>query len=136
MSIFDPTRWASLCVALMCLAVLANPSIASGNDSKKKAIKKDFAAHGDVSCAQERGEALGLCKASVARGTDGTATVVVRFSNGFARKLYFEERRFISASATMSGVGRDTDWAREGGVHLIRVDDQRYELPDAFVFGD
>ena len=36
----------------------------------------------------------------------------------------------------MSGVGTDTEWRRESGLHVIRVDDQRYELPDALVFKD
>ena len=42
---------------------------------------------------------------------------------------------FVSANATMSGSGSNTDRRIEGGLHVIRVDDQRYELPAAFVFG-
>lgn len=126
----------ALAAVILCLSTLIGASVASANDSKRKAAKKDFDAHGEVRCAQERGETLALCKASVARGTDGNATVIVTFSNGFARRLYFEARAFISANATMSGAGRDTDWALEDGRHLIRVDDQRYVVPDALVFGD
>ena len=35
-----------------------------------------------------------------------------------------------------TGVGTDTDWRLENGVHHVRVDDQRYEMPDAWMFGD
>jgi hypothetical protein len=35
----------------------------------------------------------------------------------------------------MSGVGTDTDWSMAAGVFIIRVDDQRFELPEALVFG-
>ncbi len=106
------------------------------DDSKRRARKRDFDAKGEIPCAQERGQALGICGAAVARSGGGDATVVATFPNGFARRLYFVHGEFVSASATMSGVGTDTDWRLENGVHVIRVDDQRYELPDALVFGD
>ncbi|MEO0425803.1 MAG: hypothetical protein AAF160_00030 [Pseudomonadota bacterium] len=106
------------------------------DDSRQRAEKRDFDATGKAPCAQEQGEALGTCDAAVARGTGGDATVVVTFANGFARKLYFVHGIFVAASATMSGAGRDTDWRREGELHLIRADDQRFELADSFVFGD
>ena len=105
------------------------------DDSKKRARKRDFDAKGEIACAQEQGQALGKCGAGIARGDGGDATVVATFANGFKRQLYFRHGEFVSASATMSGAGKDTDWRLEDGVHHIRVDDQRYELPDALVFG-
>jgi len=36
----------------------------------------------------------------------------------------------------MSGVGTDTEWRLEDGVYFIRVDDQRFEMSKALVFGD
>jgi len=42
---------------------------------------------------------------------------------------------FTRASATMSGVGTDVDWQLANEVYAIRVDDQRFELPSAFVLG-
>ncbi len=105
------------------------------DDSVKRARKGDFDARGEISCTQVRGQTPAKCQAGVARGTGGDATVVVTFSNGFARTLYFMHGDFISANSTMSGVGTDTDWRIENFQHFIRVDDQRYELPDALVFG-
>lgn len=106
------------------------------DDSRQRARKRDFDGLGEIPCAQERGQALGTCRASVARGSGGDATVVVTFQNGFTRQLYFVHGEFVSASATMSGTGSDTDWRLEGGLHFIRVDDQRYELPDTLVFAE
>lgn len=68
--------------------------------------------------------------------SDGRATVAVTFPNGFVRLLIFEGGAFIRGNATMSGVGRDTDWHVAAGVHHIRVDDQRFEIPVGFVLGD
>ena len=105
------------------------------DDSASRAKRGDFDARGEIVCAQERGQTPFGCAASVARGTGGDATVVARFPNGFERTLRFVHGEFVSASATMSGTGTDVDWRRHDGRHLLRVDDQRYELDDAFVFG-
>lgn len=105
------------------------------DDSRARARKRDFDASGEISCAQEIGEELGFCEAHVARSTGGDATLVAVFPNGFARKLYFVHGEFVRANATMSGAGRDTDWRFEKGLHTIRVDDQKYEMLDALVFG-
>ncbi|MEM9762018.1 MAG: hypothetical protein AAF968_05855 [Pseudomonadota bacterium] len=106
------------------------------DDSRRRAKRRDFDATAKIACAQEQGQSLGLCKAAVARGTGGDATVAVVFPNGFTRQLYFVHGAFVAASATMSGVGTDTDWRVEGARHIVRVDDQRYELPGDFVFGE
>ncbi len=105
------------------------------DDSRQRADKRDFDAEAIVPCAQEQGQSLGKCDAAVARGVGGDATVIVTFQNGFARKLYFVHGAFVKASATMSGVGTDMDWHLENKVHRVRVDDQRFELSDRFVFG-
>ncbi len=104
------------------------------NDSARRAKRKKFDATGSISCAQEQGEALGLCKIGVARSGGGDATASVTFSNGFTRLLFFMHGEFTSASATMSGAGRDTDWTVKGDVHLIRADDQRFEIPSEMLF--
>lgn len=105
------------------------------DDSGTRAKRKRFDASGQIPCAQEQGQALGLCDVGVARSTGGDATAAVTFANGFTRYLSFAHGRFIRASATMSGAGRDTDWQVTGGVHRIRVDDQRFEIAHALLFG-
>ncbi len=105
------------------------------NDSQLRARKRDFDAQQQTPCAQERGEPMGLCTAQVARSGGGDATVVVHFSNGFNRTLYFVNGEFISANATMSGSGSDTNWQFNGQFHRIRVDDQQYELSDQLIHG-
>ena len=88
-----------------------------------------------VLCAQEVGEALRPCTAEVER--DGGAVVVImRFPNGFQRRLMFEDGLFLRGNSTMSGVGTDMEWSLLDGVYRIRVDDQRFEFPQALVDGD
>ncbi len=106
------------------------------DDSHRRANRGDFDASGEIPCAQERGQPMGSCTYGASRGDGGDATVVVTFPNGFRRKLFFAHGAFIRADSSMSGAGFDTDWRTEGSRHVIRVDDQRYELPDAAIFGD
>ena len=100
---------------------------------RRRARKRDFDDHGEVQCAQERGQELGLCAASIVRGEGGNAALVVTFKNGFARTLYFVDGNFHSADATMSGVGTDTDLLIENDHQIIRVDDQRYAVPEDLI---
>lgn len=86
-----------------------------------------------IACAQERGEQLGQCSYRITRDETGKTTVTVVFANGFKRGLFFEDGKFLKASVTMSGVGTDTDWSLEDGTHIIRVDGQRYEVPDILI---
>ena len=93
-----------------------------------KARKGKFDATTKVECAQELSQAFTTCTAKIARGPANDIAVVVTFSNGFSRTLYFSKGEFKSANATMSGVGNDTDAVREKDLYLIRVDDQRYRI--------
>lgn len=105
------------------------------DDSKPRTRGQDFDAKTKMACAQEQGQALGKCSAAISRSDGGDATMVVTFPNGFARQLYFTHGEFMRGSATMSGVGTDIEWALDAGTYTIRVDDQRFEIPESFVLG-
>jgi len=89
-----------------------------------------------IACAQETGEPFGQCTYSIKRGETAKITVTVAFENGFKRRLFFKDGVFVKASTTMSGTGKDTDWSLEDGAHMIRVDDQRYRVPDTLISGN
>ncbi len=117
-------------------AVAPDGTLPTGADNSALRVRKsDYDERGEIPCAQERGQSMGTCVVEIARSSGADATVVANFHNGFKRTLYFVHGEFISANATMSGNGFDTDWSIEGDKHLIRVDDQRYELSDKLVFG-
>lgn len=120
---------------LILSAVLPSTASADVSAAAERAKSGEFEITSEVRCAQEVGQSLGTCRAMVARA-DGSAAVVVTFPNGFARTLTFSDREFLRGNATMSGVGTDTDWRLDGGMFHVRVDDQRFQLPEALVFGD
>ena len=82
------------------------------------------------------GQKLGECEVIIARFGYGNETVIATFANIFARTLKFVNGAFISANPTMSSVGTDTDWCVKNGIHVIRVDDQRYMVHNSLIFGN
>lgn len=106
------------------------------DDSKKRARAKDFDQTGKIKCAQNEGESLGQCRIQVAHAGGGDATAIVTFGNSFTRELYFRLGDFMRANTTMSGVGKDIEWERQGDIYKLRVDDQRFEIPAAYILGE
>jgi len=119
-----------------CAAMSLGAAMASaGQQGKSPKPSADDDAPDTIACAQESGEPLGRCTYGVKRGEAGRTTVTVAFANGFERRLFFEDGMFLKANATMSGTGTDTDWSIEDGMHRVRVDDQRYDVPDTLLAG-
>jgi len=120
-----------------CAAVLFGASMASAErQDRLPEPSTDDTMPKSIACAQERGESLVRCTYRIEPGQKGRTTITVVFANGFKRKLFFENGEFLKASVTMSGVGTDTDWSLEDGTHRVRVDGQRYEVPDTLIAGD
>ena len=117
------------------LALQSVPAMADVMSATKRARSGAFDVQAEVACAQEVGEELGTCTARIARDADAAAAVV-SFPNGFSRILTFERGAFLRGNTTMSGVGTDTEWVLEDGIYRIRVDDQRFDIPETLVVGE
>ena len=118
-----------ICVAI---SLGASEAVAEQHDKSPAHLAEDKAPN-SIPCAQETGEALGECTYRVERHKNGKTMVTVAFPNGFKRGLFFKDGKFLKGSMTMSGVGTDTDWSLKDGTHIIRVDDQRYEVPNTLI---
>ena len=127
-------RFVTILVALM-LATLPSPAAADAIAASQRARSGDFDGMGNVRCAQNAGEALDTCKAAFADAQNSTV-VVVTFPSSFKRMLTLSDERFVRGNATMSGVGTDTEWHLAEGTYHIRVDDQRFEIPQHMIQGD
>ena len=101
----------------ICAAILLGTAEASAEQQgKSPKSSADNNTPKSIACAQERGAPLGQCS--------------------FKRALFFMDRKFLKASVTMSGVGTDTDWSLKDETHIIRVDGQRYEVPNILIAGN
>lgn len=116
-------------------AVSPDGTVATGpDDSALRAGQGEFDATGSVPCAQTLGQPMGQCEFGVARAGGGYATVVVHRPDGRTRALFFRMGRPIGADTSEADPG-EFRAAREGDLNVIRIGEERYEIPDAVVLG-
>jgi hypothetical protein len=117
-------------------AISPDGSAAMGpDDSALRAGQGQFDATGPLPCALAAGQPMGQCEFGVARAGGGYATVVIRKPDGRTRAIYFRMGRAIGADTSEADGYRPFRASREGDLMLIRVGDERYEIPDAVIFG-
>jgi hypothetical protein len=117
-------------------AVSPDGSVARGpDDSALRAGQGSFDATGTIPCAAVRGQPAAECAFGVARAGGGYATVVVTRPDGSKRAIYFRMGRAIGADTSQADGYPEFRATRESDLHLIRVGDERYEIPDAVVQG-
>ncbi len=94
-----------------------------------------FDASGPVPCTARAGQPMRQCHAQVARDPGGTATIVITRPDGRKRFVFFENGNPISADLSQAD-GNMTFRASKGGdTFYIEAGDERYEIPEMFVFG-
>ncbi|UCE32339.1 MAG: META domain-containing protein [Burkholderiales bacterium] len=131
------------CSGGWCQVELPDGSLAGWADAERlepantalRAGRGIFDATGIVPCAKGAGMPSTACPFGVARSESGEVTVVVRRPDGLNRALFFLQGQFAFADTSEAGVGRQASVRREAGLNLIRVGDERYEIPDAVASG-
>ncbi len=117
-------------------AVGPDGGVATGPDnSALRAGQGDFDATGTIPCALAEGQPLGQCDFGVARHGGGFATVVVKKGDGMDRALFFRRGVATSADTSEADGYHDFSVTKEGDLYRIRVGPERYEVPEAVVFG-
>jgi hypothetical protein len=101
----------------------------------ERAGQGQFDATGKIPCAQHSGQPMGQCEFGVAREGGGNATVVVTRPDGRTRAIFFVNGRASSADSSQADGYGEFSARRESDLNLIRVGDERYEIPDAVVQG-
>lgn len=87
-------------------------------------------ATGRVPCATVAGQPMQPCAFRVSRGTGGTASVWVTMPDGKERYIAFKEGTPVTSEA-----GLDVTFQKNADLYVIRINDERYEIPEAVVFG-
>ena len=118
-------------------AVSPNGTVMKGpDDSALRAGKGMFDAMGKLPCAQYRGQPMRGCEYGVARAGGGYATVVVKMTDEAQRALFFRMGTPVGADTSQADGYPEFRSTKENDLHMIRVGDERYEIPDAVIFGD
>jgi hypothetical protein len=108
---------------------------AAGGDTIERAGAGRFNATGKVPCAWARGQPMAQCDFGVARGSGGTATVVVTRPDGRKRVIFFEKGKATGADLSQADGNMNFEVTKEVDLHKIQAGNERYEIPDAVIFG-
>lgn len=129
------TEWCQVARADGSLPGFAEATQLEAANSALRAGQGVFDAAGTIPCAIGAGAPMTTCAFGVARDDGGNATVVVRKTDGIERALFFSDGKFVSADSSEAGGGFDISSTKDADLHLIRVDNERYEIPDAVILG-
>ena len=77
---------------------------------------------------------VGQVSAAFIRAILSYATVVITKPDGRSRAIFFRNVIAIGADTSKADPGRFSA-TREGDLNLIRIGNERYEIPDAVVLG-
>ena len=93
-----------------------------------------YHATGAVPCSMGGGQPAGSCPFGVIRTGNGAGTVTVTKPDGRTRSIFFEDGRATGCDA--SGADRvEFHASHEGDLSIVRIGDERYEIPDAVIQG-
>lgn len=127
--------WCEVALVDGSVAGWAQTDVLEPAGSDLRAGQGAFDAAGLVPCAKGIGAPMTQCAFGVARDGDGNATVVVQRTDGLTRALFFTDGSLLGADTSEADGGHEVSVARESDLFLIRVNDERYEIPDAAIRG-
>jgi hypothetical protein len=93
-----------------------------------------YHATGQVPCATAAGQPTGSCAFGVVRKGGGTGTVTVTKPDGRTRSIFFDKGKATGYDMSQADRG-EFSAARQGDLNVIRIGPERYEIPDAVIFG-
>jgi hypothetical protein len=92
----------------------------------------NFHATGEIPCARYEGQPMASCRFGVIRRGNGEATVRVFWPDGDVRNIYFENGK---ATSSDSDAGITSEKRSDLNMVFIGTN-ERFEIPDAVIYGD
>jgi hypothetical protein len=112
------------------------PSTAAGKSSGGDALVKgtNYHATGNIPCAMARSQPTGSCPFGVRREGNGSGIVTVTKPDKRTRAIFFENGEAAGYDANEADPGKFSA-ERHGDLSIIRIGEERYEIPDAVILG-
>ena len=109
---------------------------AGGNPLAHDALVPGTAYHatGDIRCVMATGRPVGWCPFGVTRKGNGSGVVTVTRPDGRKCAIFFEQGKATGADTGFADPG-EFSASREGDLTTVRIGQERYEIPDAVIFG-
>jgi hypothetical protein len=127
--------------ALMLAGCVVVPPGDSGGGSHSgprphdaKVAGTDYHATGNIPCSMGGGQPTGSCYFGVRREGGGSGMVTVTKPDGRTRTIFFENGWATGADVSQADPGKFSA-SKQADLSIIRIGPERYEIPDAVIFG-
>jgi hypothetical protein len=107
---------------------------ASAASHDAKVPGTDFHATGNIPCSMGGGQPTGSCRFGVKRAGGGTGTVEVTTLDGRTRLIRFQNGKAIGYDQGEADRG-EFRASKEADLNIVQIGGERYEIPDAVIFG-
>ena len=94
-----------------------------------------FNATGKIPCAWAKGQPMGQCDFGVARAGGGTAAVSITRPDGRKRVIFFKAGKAVAADLSQADGNMSFSSGKEADLYMIRAGNERYEIPEAVIYG-
>jgi hypothetical protein len=94
----------------------------------------NYNATGDIPCTMTLSQPTGSCPFGVVRESNGGGMVTVTKPDGRTRTIFFEKGSATGANTSEADPG-EFKVEKQGDLNIIRIGEERYEIPDAVIFG-
>lgn len=104
-------------------------------EASARASEGKFNATGKIPCAWAKGQPMGQCDFGVARAGGGTAAVSITRPDGRKRVVFFKSGKAIAADLSQADGNMSFSATKEADLHKIQAGNERYEIPEAVIYG-
>jgi hypothetical protein len=94
----------------------------------------NYNATGNIPCSMGGEQPTTSCSFGVIRNGNGNGTVTVTKPDGRTRTIFFENGKATGYDQSQADPGRFSA-SKQSDLNIIRIDQERYEIPDGVIFG-
>lgn len=122
-------------VANYRLEISIAPSSSAAGQTDALVPGTDYNATGNIPCSMGHGQPSGSCPFGVTREGNGNGSVTVTKPDGRTRVIFFENGRAVRYDQSQADTGRFSA-EKQSDLNIVRIGQERYEIPDAVIYGD
>jgi len=93
-----------------------------------------YHATGQVSCTMQAGQPTGSCDFGVVREGQGSGMVTITKPDGRTRTIFFTDGQATGYDMSQADPG-EFRASKEGDMYIIWIGEERYEFPEAVIYG-
>jgi hypothetical protein len=112
--------------------IVSTPGTSGGGDATVPGT--NYNATGNIPCSMGSGQPTVSCSFGVTREGTGSGIVTVKKPDGRTRAIFFQNGKAEGYDQSQADTGRFSA-TKQGDLNIIRIGQERYEIPDAVVFG-